>query len=51
MAHKDIPGNFDIEIKFNDDIFPDVYEAEFNENETEPSSGNFLFFKNLIEIE
>ena len=44
MAKRDIPGNFDIEIHWKDDIFPDVYAAENTEDTKQPSGGNFIFF-------
>ena len=30
MTARDLPGNFDIEVHFNDELFPEVYPASEN---------------------
>ena len=44
MARRDIPGNFDIEIRWDSDIFPEVYSAEETVLEAEKSIGIIFCF-------
>ena len=51
MAKRDIPRNFDIEIQWADDVFPDIYAAEDQGDNSRSSGGNFfLAYENHIKF-